>query len=193
MADANLQSDRELCELLRDGDEHAYTVIYERYCKSLFSNAYKRLKDKELAKDLVQVVLTDLWRRRENVVIRDLAAYLHTAVRFQVFKYISRKPDSTPFLDEFEIILASPVQADNALLEREIASLLKLWISALPSKRRIIFLLYAEEELSTRQIADKLGISQKTVQNQLHTAIGHLRLRLTKIITAAIFCTLIDL
>jgi RNA polymerase sigma factor (sigma-70 family) len=180
MSVARVQSDKELCELLMNGDEHAYTVIYQRYWNSLFSSACKRLKDKDLAKDLIQVVLTDLWRRRKEVVIHDLSSYLHTAVRFQVFKYISRKPHSSPFLDEFELMLASPMQADDTLLERETASLLRLWISALPSKRRTIFLLYAEEELSTRQIAEKLGITQKTVQNQLHTAITHLRLRLIK-------------
>ena len=181
MVDPNLQSDTQLSELLRQGDQSAYTIIYERYWQSLFSSAYKRLKDKELSQDVVQIVLTDLWRRREEVVINNLQAYLHTAVRFQVFKQISRKPDSQQFLKEFDLILGSPVQADDVLLEREVLNLVRLWIDALPSKRRAIFLLHTEEELSTRQIAEKLGISQKTVQNQLNTAVLHLRLRLGKV------------
>lgn len=188
--DSNQQSDKELSELLRIGDQNAYTVIYERYWESLYRSAYKRLKNKEQCQDIIQIVLSDLWRRREEVIIEDLPAYLHTAIRFQVFKQISRKPDSNTFLDEFEILLTSPVQTDDDLLEKEILGLVKLWINALPPKRRAIFLMYAEDELSTRQIAEKLGISQKTVQNQLNTAVINLRLRLAKVLSLALVVSL---
>lgn len=184
------QTVKELSALLRLGDKDAYTVIYEKYWQSLFSVAYKRLKDKEQCRDIIQIVLSDLWRRREEVNIEDLPAYLHTAVRFQVFKQISRNSASSPFLDEFEILLTSPVQADDALLERELLKLVSLWIEALPSKRRAIFLLYAEDELSTRQIAEKLGISQKTVQNQLNTALVYLRLRIAKVLAVTLITSL---
>lgn len=188
--DSNQQSDKELTELLRIGDQNAYTVIYERYWESLYRSAYKRLKNKEQCQDIIQIVLSDLWRRREEVIIEDLPAYLHTAIRFQVFKQISRKPDSSTFLDEFDILLTSPVQTDDDLLEKEILGLVKLWINALPPKRRAIFLMYAEDELSTRQIAEKLGISQKTVQNQLNTAVINLRLRLAKVLSLALVISL---
>ncbi len=188
--DPNQQTDKELCSLLRIGDQNAYTVIYERYWESLYRSAYKRLKNKEQCQDIIQIVLSDLWRRREEVIIEDLPAYLHTAIRFQVFKQISRKPDSNKFLDEFDTLLTSPVQADDDLLEKEILNLVKLWINALPPKRRAIFIMYAEDELSTRQIAEKLGISQKTVQNQLNTAVISLRLKLAKVLSAALIVSL---
>lgn len=187
MLDPKQQTDHELCALLKLGDNDAYTIIYEKYWQSLFKTAYQRLKDKEQSQDIIQTVFSDLWRRREKVNIVSLSAYLYAAVRFQVFKKISRKPACSPFLDEFEILLISPVKADDALLERELLNLIRLWIEALPSKRKAIFLMYAEEELSTRQIAEKLGISQKTVQNQLNTTMINLRLRLNKVL----FLTLI--
>jgi RNA polymerase sigma factor (sigma-70 family) len=182
MLDPKQQTDKELYDLLKLGDKDAYTIIYKKYWQSLFNSAYKRLKNKEQCQDILQVVLSDLWRRRDEVSIADLSAYLHTAVRFQVFKQISRKPALSPLLDEFEILLISPVHTDDALIETEILKLIRLWVEALPSKRRAIFLMYAEEELSTRQIAEKLGISQKTVQNQLNTALVNLRLKLSKVL-----------
>ncbi|HEY1060643.1 MAG TPA: sigma-70 family RNA polymerase sigma factor [Daejeonella sp.] len=182
MLDPKQQTDKELYDLLKLGDKDAYTIIYKKYWQSLFNSAYKRLKNKEQCQDILQVVLSDLWRRRDEVSIADLSAYLHTAVRFQVFKQISRKPALSPLLDEFEILLISPVHTDDALIETEILMLIRLWVEALPSKRRAIFLMYAEEELSTRQIAEKLGISQKTVQNQLNTALVNLRLKLSKVL-----------
>jgi len=187
MLDAKQQTDQELYALLRLGDKDAYTIIYKKYWQSLFNSAYKRLKNKDQCQDILQIVLSDLWRRREEVIIVDLSAYLHTSVRFQVFKQISRKPAFSPLLDEFELLLVSSVHTDDALIESEILKLIRLWIEALPSKRRAIFLMYAEEELSTREIAEKLGISQKTVQNQLNTAIINLRLKLSKVLFMSLF------
>ena len=54
--------------------------------------------------------------------------------------------------------------------EKELEELAQSWIDALPEKRRKIFLLHFRENLSTKEIAEKLGITQKTVQNQLGTA-----------------------
>lgn len=183
MIDQNCHTDAELLQLLYQGDKTAFTCIYERYWKILFNSTYKRLKNKEQSQDIVQAVFSDLWRRRKEVIIENLSAYLHKAVRFQVFKLISRKPSLCEFLDEFDVILTSPIRADDDLLEKEILILVKLWVDALPQKRRTIFLMFVNDELSTREIAVKLGISQKTVQNQLNTAVTTLRARLVQVLS----------
>lgn len=190
MLDPKQQTDKELYDLMKLGDKDAYTIIYKKYWQSLFSSAYKRLKNKEQCQDILQVVLSDLWRRRDEVNIADLPAYLHTAVRFQVFKQISRKPTFSPLLDEFETLLISPIHTDDALIETELLKLIRLWIETLPAKRRAIFLMHTEEDLSTREIAEKLGISQKTVQNQLNTALINLRLKLSKVLFMSLFISL---
>jgi RNA polymerase sigma-70 factor (family 1) len=170
-----------LFALLREGDESAFEQIYKLYWTQLFNTAYKRLPEKEKCNDIIQNVFTDLWNRRATLDLNNPSAYLHTAVRFQVLKQVSRNPKNNAFTESFETELISPLTTDGEVLEKEVKVLIELFIKALPQKRRDIFLMYYFKGLSTSQIANQLNVSQKTVQNQLATASNALRLRLTQL------------
>ncbi|HEY0669746.1 MAG TPA: sigma-70 family RNA polymerase sigma factor, partial [Sphingobacteriaceae bacterium] len=97
---------------------------------------------------------------------------------FQVYKQsVKLQPNGSEFLKVFEEMVASPFSSDGLLLEKELVRLVELWIKALPEKRRKIFVMHYYDELSTREISNQLGISQKTVQNQLNTASTYIRAR----------------
>lgn len=174
--------DLELYSLAKSGDENAFTMLYRRHWQSLFNGAYKRLQCKDQSQDIVQNIFIDFWERRNSVDVGNVQAYLHTAVRFQVFKYTARQPQNAQLLNSFEASLAAAGHADDAVLEEEIRTLLSLWIEALPFKRREIFLQHYFEGLSTSEIAARLNIAQKTVQNQLNTATIELRTKFDKIL-----------
>lgn len=174
--------DSELFGLVKSGDETAFSALYRRHWQRMYNGAFKRLQCKDQSQDIVQNIFVDLWERKESVEIANVEAYLHTAVRFQVFKFTSRQPERSAFLQTFEATLPGTFRADDTVLENEVQNLLTLWIEALPDKRREIFLLHCFHGLQTSDIADRLGISQKTVQNQLNTANTELRLRFDKIL-----------
>lgn len=163
-------NDIELLLSLKNGKRSAFEEIFNRYWSSLFDAAYKRLKNKGQCKDILQDVFADLWIRREKIQIENLSAYLHTAIRFQVFKIASRNKISPVFIELYDSIAFSPYHPGLELEEKELEELAQAWIDSLPDKRRMIFQLHFRENLSTKEIAEKLGISQKTVQNQLGTA-----------------------
>jgi RNA polymerase sigma factor (sigma-70 family) len=175
----NSENDHSLFALLRQGDESAFAQIYKHYWPELYSAAYKRLPEKEKCQDIIQNVFTDLWNRKAELDLANPAAYLHTAVRFQVLKQISRAPKNSAFSANFETELISPLVSDGNLLEKEAKYLISLYIAALPEKRKNIFLMHYIDGLSTANIAIQLKISRKTVQNQLTTASHALKLRLT--------------
>jgi len=175
----NIENDLVLFALLKRGNNEAFESIYNKYWYELFKTAYKRLNDKNKCQDVVQDVFTDLWNRKTELEIRDLQAYLHTAVRFQALKAVTKQINQTSFVDVFETEIVSSLYADGYLLEKEAKKLVEQFINALPVKRRIIFIRHYIDELSTAQIACELNVSQKTVQNQLTTASHALRLRLT--------------
>jgi RNA polymerase sigma-70 factor (family 1) len=175
----NIENENILFALLKQGDEIAFSKIYKRYWAELYNAAYKRLPEKEKCQDIIQNVFADLWTRREVVAIENPTAYLHTAVRFQVLKQISRNPQNSFLSENFISELISPLETDGELLEKEVKNLIGLYIEALPKKRRHIFVMHYFEGLSTAKIATQLNISQKTVQNQLTTASHALRFRLT--------------
>ncbi|NGF56698.1 sigma-70 family RNA polymerase sigma factor [Parapusillimonas sp. SGNA-6] len=178
----NCLCDNELLLGLKAGNQKSFSDIYEKYWKNLYNSAYKRLKNNEKSKDVVQNVFTSLWDRRQEVTIHNLSAYLHTSVKFQVYKQAIKAPQVAEFLEAFENILVSPVNTEDDVLEKEILGLIKAWIEALPPKRKKIFLLHYEDGVSTDQIAEILGISRKTVQNQLNTVSHTLRIRLSQLL-----------
>lgn len=177
----DIEDDLALFALVKQGDNPAFEHIYNKYFALLFKTAYKRLPDKDKCQDVVQNVFVDLWKRRTALEIRDLQAYLHTAVRYQALKVIARQPGRTTFVADFEKEIISSLHADEILLDKEAKNLVEQFIGALPAKRRAIFIRHYIDELSTAQIAVELNVSQKTVQNQLGTASFALRLRLTQL------------
>lgn len=178
-------TDLELTELLRQGDERAFGNIYDRYWQVLFQSCYNRLRDRDRCKDIIQNVFTALWDRRVQVEINNLSAYLHTAVKFQVLR-IAGQSQRTDFVASFEELITEPIENSNLIEEREVLSLLRLFIDALPEKRRVIFIKRYHDNLTTAEIADQLGISQKTVLNQLNNAEVALRARLAHIMALSV-------
>jgi RNA polymerase sigma-70 factor (family 1) len=170
-----LATNDELSTLFSKGDEEAFVEIYRRHWRRLFNSAYKRLKDEEQCEDIVQNVFADLWERRNGVEIANVEAYLTTAVRFKVINVSSRNLAKNHFVDLVENTLTSSLLTDSALLDDELSELLRLWLAALPEKRRKIFEMHFIQGLDTSRIAKLLGLSHKTIQNQLAVASGALR------------------
>lgn len=163
-------TDKELLILISKDNSKAFEEIYRRYWDLLIDASYKRIKDIDNSKDIVQNVFIDLWNRRAKVEIENLAAYLNTAVRFQVFKLFSKKKASPVFLELFDTIITSQANPENNFRDQELSILFEAWLKCLPEKRKEIFLLHYLENLSTKEIAEQLQISQKTVQNQIGRA-----------------------
>lgn len=173
--------DSDLLLQIKQDIREAFDEIYNRYWHVLYNSAYKRTRDREQCRDAIQNVFIDLWQRRADLHITNLSAYLQQAVRFQILKAISKNPQQSVFLSDFDDLFTSPVYTDDRLKEKEALQLIELWLQTLPEKRRNIFILHYKEGLTTRQIAEKLGISQNTVQAQLYTATENLRARLGKL------------
>jgi RNA polymerase sigma-70 factor (ECF subfamily) len=168
-------TDNELLALLSRDNRNAFELLYKRYWPELYDAAHQRLKNNQQAEDIVQDIFINLWSRRARLNIDNLPAYLHTAVRFRVFNYVHRDLAAETFYEPFEAIAICHSGADGQLLEKEMLQLVQAYADTLPEKRRRIFLMHLTGNLSTREIADQLRISQKTVQNQLGNALHGLR------------------
>jgi RNA polymerase sigma-70 factor (ECF subfamily) len=171
-------TDTKLLELLAQDNRDAFDALYDRYWELLYNAAYKRLKDKEQCKDIIQDVFVDLWCRRGQVTISHVKAYLLTAVRFQIYKLVAREKAGPAFFELYETIEASTSGAEGTLIEKELMDHVKAWIDELPEKKRQMFLLHTQHDKSTKEIANELSLSQKTVQNQLGATIYRLRLHI---------------
>lgn len=179
-------TDDELAAMLTDGSEAAFDLIYERYWKKLYNEAYKRINDSSDSEEIVQDVFVDLWNKRGSRHIENLRGYLLGAVRYQVFAIYHKRKNLPAFEEPLDYMALSSDDADSNFLRDELLSSIHDWLETQPEKRREIFRLRFLEGLSTLEIAEQLGISRKTVQNQLNTSQQSLRESIGRLLTLII-------
>lgn len=166
-------SDQELTDLLKAGDQRAFTEIYNRYWKLIYAHVYKMLKSDEDAKDIVQEVFSGLWTKSASIKHHaNIAGLLYVAARNKVFDLIEKNRVRFDYLGEIAVYLKD--QADTQLEtidEKRILEILDREIANLPPKMRAIFEMSRKQDLSHREIATELGISEQTVKKQVQNAL----------------------
>jgi RNA polymerase sigma-70 factor, ECF subfamily len=169
---------------VRAGDETALGVIFRAFVLPLCIFAHRYVDSRDTAAELVQDVFYRIWRGRENWQVEEsLKAYLYRATRNRVLDFLKHQRLERRWaersLREHSAETARPPAAqDEALEARELAAALERALEELPERRRLVFLLRWRDGLSHREIAGRLGVSVKTVENQLTRAISSLRQRL---------------
>ena len=174
--------EKEWLQALKAGKEIALQKIFNHYYKYLVVTGYNITGDNEKAKDLVQDVFYELWKKREQLDIQSsLKSYLRRAVVNRSLNYIKTQK-RFDFGDE-NFDAQTPDQAVSAqkILEgQDLKSALNNAINGLPAKCKAIFMLSRYEKLSHKEIASKLDISTKTIENQITKALKIVRLAVEK-------------
>ncbi|RZK20608.1 MAG: sigma-70 family RNA polymerase sigma factor [Pedobacter sp.] len=180
-----LSSDKSLMELVKAGNHIAYTKIVNNYWEKLYKHIWIRIKDDDIAKDFVQDIFLGLWKNKETVSTDQedsLASYLFTAAKYIIINHFSRPNIAIP--DEEALILAlntpSGITADSDILIVELQELLNNEIDSLPERLQVPYRLSREQELSIREIAQKLSVSEQTVKNNISSALSTIRFKLGK-------------
>jgi len=167
-------SDQDLTSALKAGDQKAFNEIYNRYWKSLYYTANNILQDRDRAADAIQEVFISLWQRKANADILSLKSYLHQAVRFTVLKAIREHKTDQQFYDRLAII-TTEIIVENPLLFKELQHFILDLIEQLPAECKETFKLSREENLTYKQIAIQLNISEKTVEKRMTKSLKVLR------------------
>ena len=174
--DYGLLADDVLLKFLKISDELAYKEIYLRYWRKLYYAAVSKTNSKEVAEDIVQSVFADLWDRRERHNINSIAAYLETAVKYQIINYIksaiSKRAQYTGFSE-----LQKPEEnsADLPLLVQELNAAIDKAINQLPQKTQTIFRLSRFEKHSNKDISQIMDLSEKAVEYHITQSLKTLR------------------
>jgi RNA polymerase sigma-70 factor (ECF subfamily) len=182
MNDTHLQqyADDVLLSLLREDNKDAFDVIYMRYWERLYFYLVKAIKNAEEAEDILQDVFVSLWKRRSDLDgIESLSAYLFSCVRYGGFRYIRNEIKKNEFRKSWNSLFHEEDHLpEMQLAANELSRLLNKEIDKLPVKMREVFILSRKEELSYKEIAHKLNISDKTVKKQISNALKYLHLKL---------------
>ncbi len=162
-----------------------FEQLFKELFKPLCAFAMKYVRDLDDAKGLVHEVFVTLWEKFDKLPgDTNYRSYLYTAVRNRSLNHIrdAKKHVALENVKEHEATEINTMM-ETSELEREI----ELGIQSLPEKCRIVFELNRQEGLKYAQIADKLGISIKTVEAQMSKALGVLRDHLSEFISLLFF------
>ncbi len=177
-------TDDELAGLLKKGDHTAFKEIYLRYDSLLYLYCYRKLQDKEEAKDVVQEVFIALWENREQFVLRTfLSGYLYKSVLNKVLNIFKHKDITRQYANVQKLSIdVDNTETDFLIREKELSALIEQEIANMPPRMREIYALKRKEYLSTKEIAERLNLSELTVSTQIKRATKHLKGRLGLII-----------
>lgn len=170
----DLVTDDELTQLLRKGNESAFTYIYNLYWDKLYYVAHRLLKDNNAAEEIVQEVFLTLWRKKETLTIECLNSYLGAMTRYAVYKYLAKQKVFKVKEDRVARINASAISeidVDNKILLEIITEL----SNKLPEKCRLVFQYNKLQDRSLAEVAEQLGMSQKTAEAHLTKALRTIR------------------
>jgi len=180
LSDLTTLTDVQLLELLKIDRMDAFDELYDRYWKKLYIFAYKRVRSKDVAEEIVQEFLTNFWTKRSSLGIKSsFEGYIFTSVRNLVINFFAREARRDAYC---QIHLRYNHDVDTSTEEniyaKDLYSNLQKELSYLPSKCRSVFELSRKEHKSNKEIAEELGISVKTVESHLTKAIKRLRFNL---------------
>jgi RNA polymerase sigma-70 factor (family 1) len=174
MSAIQILDDKALTDLLRDGNEPAFTEIYNRYWNKLYYIAYKLLKDTDSAEEIVQEVFLVLWKKRESLVIQSLTQYLAAMTRYSVYRHCAKEKQLKENENALGVLSAgdiAEIDVDNKILLEIILNL----SNKLPEKCRLVFQYNKLQDMSLADVAEQLNISQKTAEGHLTKALRTIR------------------
>lgn len=175
-----------LVESIKKGDQKSFEFLFKSYYSNLCKYARNIVHNEATSEDLVMDVFVKLWEAESKLVISSsLSGYLYQSVHNHCLNYLTRKHKRFSELNSETIERLNdliPTDATSDPLELmnidELTARVKQSIEHLPEGCRKVFILSRTEELSHKEIARQLGISENTVKVQVYRALIKLHILL---------------
>lgn len=166
-------------------DDQAFEQLFKAHYRGLHAYANTILRDEDLAEEMVQGMFLKFWEKRELLNIQSsIKAYLYRSVYNDSMNYLKHQKIKTKYQDFTLHSMDTSHEPASAKVElSQLEMKLKEALNELPENCRTIFQMSRFEELKYREIAAQLGLSIKTVENQMGKALRILRLKLADYVT----------
>ncbi|GHM99183.1 DNA-directed RNA polymerase sigma-70 factor [Cytophagales bacterium WSM2-2] len=150
-------------------DKSYFSEIFNNYFAPLCQYAYVFCKDEDQAKEIVQIVFTKLWEKRDDLKISNLTSYLYQSVKNRALNHVRDQKKNILLYEQAD----APVDEEEKP-ELEIESLHQA-IDLLPDRCKEIFIMKRMNGMTYKQISEKLSLSEKTIENQMGIALKKLK------------------
>jgi RNA polymerase sigma-70 factor, ECF subfamily len=186
--------DSDILLAIRQGNERVFETVFRKHYQSLCNYACGILKDMDDAEEVVQSIFMKFWEQREGIEINvSLKSYLYRAVHntcLNRLKHLKIQEVHKQYVGNYfeENYDSATEMMDKVELENRIADALE----KLPEQCRRIFKMSRFEELKYQEIADRLGLSIKTIENQIGKALRIMRTELADYLPVMLFMLLFN-
>ncbi len=165
---------------LISGEHTAFKEVYDFYIHKVHRFVATYIKDKEQVKDIVQLTFIKIWEKKETIdVSKSFKSFVFTIAYHNVIDFIRRKEniliDHSGDLLLYEELLVSTESAETILNRHNLESVYTKALETLAPQKREIFIMSRHEGLSNKEIAEKKGISVKTVEYHMTGILSQLK------------------
>ena len=171
------QPDELILQSLRQGSYDAFDALYMRYAPHEEAFAFCMLKNRSEAEDLAHDIFLKIWETRESIGrIKSFRSYLFRMTKNAVFDIFEHKNVQTRYeqrLLHVEDLLTDDISTKVAT--EDLLMIIDMAVEQMPEQRQRVFRLSRYEGLSHQQIAQKLGVTPKTVEYHIRTALAELK------------------
>jgi RNA polymerase sigma-70 factor, ECF subfamily len=169
--------DSVLVTRIRQNDKDAFKSLYNRYSKKIYFFSLKYLSNNIEAEELVQSVFISVWENRKSLDPSNyVKSYIYKAAVNHIYNYLKKKSIHDRFV---EAQTSKDETHSNLTYEQvffnDLEKLINSIVSTLPSQQQKIFQLNRDENLTHMEIASKLDLSVRTVENQMYRAVKTIR------------------
>jgi RNA polymerase sigma-70 factor (family 1) len=182
MSELPKTNDEMLVLRLRKNDMAAFDTLFKKYNKQLFNFSWSLLKSGEDSEEIVQEVFCRIWEKRNDIdSSKSFKSFLFKISYNLIIDQLRLKLQDQHYRKYIEDYFQTNAfriedKTDYNTIKKEIDSA----VDELPGKRKQIFQLSRVTGLSNKEIAEKLDISPKTVENQITLALKHIKTKLGK-------------
>ncbi|MFD2556891.1 RNA polymerase sigma factor [Sphingobacterium tabacisoli] len=170
-------SDEQLFDLVKLGDEIAYQHLYDRFFYLLFAQAKRKVNTKEDAQDLTQDIFMNLWKKRSKINIEGkVVHFLFASLRNSIINFYIKTKKQGEREELFQYFNNLYEETTSRTIHKnELERIIQNEIDALPLKMKQIYLLSRNQELSHKEIAELMALSELTVKKQVANALRILK------------------
>ena len=166
----------------KSAEEQAFEVLFREYYPRLCGFANKFIANSAESEEIVQEVFLNIWKKRDQLNLSaEIKPYLFKSVQNLCFNFLEHRKVVDNYYSVIEVVYKNHAEDFNtyeSVLYAEFQTKADAAIEALPDQCRKIFQLSRQDGLKYHEIAEKLGISVKTVETQMSRALSKLKIEL---------------
>jgi RNA polymerase sigma-70 factor (ECF subfamily) len=158
------------------GDQKAFEILFLQYQPKLVFFLYGFIKDNEQARDMAQDIFLSIWNNKEKLAeVKSFKAYVYKMAKNAVCNYYDHIIVNDKFVADQLTHSPDSENTEETIFANQLQEMINMAVSQMPPQRKQIYMMSRIEGMSNTEIAERLNINKRTVENHLTAALADIR------------------